>query len=787
MKHTKHNIMLVLIFLVLISKFGYCYSNDAASCIEGERIALLQFKESLIDTSNRLSSWNGLDCYEWEGISCNSTTGHVLKLDLHNPATLTPNDIDYYYDGLPSNYSNNCLGGEINHSLINLTHLNYLDLSFNNFSKIRIPVFFGSFKNLRYLNLTSSGFVGNIPTHLGNLSSLECLHFGQASVDDLTANDLATNNLDWLTSLSSLKSLDMSAVFIRPSENVFGTINKLVSLSFLNLYSCQLNITNPPSLVNSTSLISLNLGENAWDAMTLLWLSNLTRLENLNLHDNLNFAYSFNSSLLIPFCEHLNLISIDLFSSRFQGPIPHCLGNLTSLTFLNLAINKFEGSIPKSISRLCRLQTLDLYINELSGLLTDFLGAPSECLSYSLEMLSLDGNHFTGQLPNQLYKYKNLNTLSLNSNSLSGPIADSLGNLSMLSWLDISYNKFSGSIPTSLGQLSNLHTLYIDHNSFQGILSELHFSELINLKRLGISENSLFLDVSSNWDPPFQLKEIVLDSIKVGPHFPQWLRTQTKVFSLFMSNASISDAIPDWFGNLFWTCSAIDLSKNDIRGELSMSVEGFMNEFKQGCLWIYLSDNHLTGEIPKWLCNLKHLQMLDISSNKLSGEIPSCFGKLQELGYLELGNNNLFGHIPNSLGSLSQLFSLHLQNNKFEGELPSSLQNLGSLITLDLSENGLMDVIPPWIGENLRSLRFLNFQKNKFFGDIPFQLCYLNALQLLNLANNNISGSIPQCFNNFTAMVNDSILDIHGVAFEENIQESIKGLELEYTRNLKFL
>ncbi|XP_031116664.1 receptor-like protein EIX2 [Ipomoea triloba] len=125
-------------------------------------------------------------------------------------------------------------------------------------------------------------------------------------------------------------------------------------------------------------------------------------------------------------------------------------------------------------------------------------------------------------------------------------------------------------------------------------------------------------------------------------------------------------------------------------------------------------------------------------------------------------------------------------NNKFEGGLPSSLQNLGSLITLDLSENGLMDVIHPWIGENLPSLRFLNIQKNKFFGDISFQLCYLKVLQLLNLANNNISGPIPRCFNNFTAMVNDSSR-IFLTNHEENIYEDIKGLELEYTTNLEFL
>nr|GME12027.1 receptor-like protein EIX2 [Ipomoea batatas]GME20268.1 receptor-like protein EIX2 [Ipomoea batatas] len=306
--------MLVLIFLLLICKFEYCYSNDAASCVEGERIALHQFKESLIDISIRLSSWNGFDCCEWEGISCSSTTGHVLKLDLHNP-TPYPDDIENYYDRLPSNYSSNILGGEINYSLINLTHLNYLDLSLNNFSGIRIPEFFGSFKNLRYLNISSSGFVGNIPTHLGNLSSLEYLHLGGA-MDGAISNDLATDNLDWLASLSSLKSLDMSKILIQHSEDWLHTINKLLSLSSLNLANCFISTTSPLSHVNSTSLISLDLSFNSLDS-------------------------AYFPCTLVPLCKFHKLVFMDLNSNNFQGSIPNCLGNLTSLTSLLLSDNSF--------------------------------------------------------------------------------------------------------------------------------------------------------------------------------------------------------------------------------------------------------------------------------------------------------------------------------------------------------------------------------------------------------------------------------------------------------------
>nr|GMC87046.1 receptor-like protein 12 [Ipomoea batatas] len=798
MKHTKHNIMLVLIFLLLICKFEYCYSNDVASCIERERIALLQFKESLIDTSNRLSSWSGLDCCEWEGISCSSTTGHVLKLDLHNPTT-------YDYD------IENYLGGEINHSLINLTHLNYLDLSFNNFSTIQIPEFFGSFKNLRYLNISSSGFVGNIPTHLGNLSSLEYLHLGDGLVHKVSVyNPLATDNLDWLASLSSLKSLDMSGISIRHSEDWLRTINKLVSLSSLNLADCDLNTASPLSHVNSTSLISLDLSWNSLDYAILPWVFNLTRLEHLNIA-GYSFSISQNTftGTLVPLCKLHNLIFMDLSYNNFQcsipnclgnltslaslslrdnsftGSIPNCLGNLTSLTSLSLSDNRFTGSIPNTIGSLCRLQVLDFSLNKL----TDSIAVLSDCLLDSLKELHLDYNNFSGKLPNQLYKNKNLQVLSVSSNSFCGPIIESLGNLSMLQILDISNNKFSGSVPSSLGELSNLEQLYISKNSFVGFLSEFHFSKLSKLQFLDISSNLFVWNVSSTWVPPFQLSYIAMESIKIGPHFPHWLRTQRNVGALFMSNASISSAIPDWFEIFFWNNTNLDLSKNQISGELlKPPVESYMDMY-----YLSLSNNYLSDVIPKWLCSNENLVILALSTNQLYGEIPTCLGKLQNLEVLDLGNNNLSGHIPNSLGYLQSLFSMHLQNNELEGELPGSMQNLTSLRILDLSENKFMDVIPSWIGEKLLSLRYLIFYRNKFYGDIPLQLCQLDDLQLLNLANNNISGYIPQCFGNFTAMAFDdeqtyiSYVIFAGKTYRDEIDVVIKGLTLQYTKNLPFL
>ncbi|KAM0042335.1 putative endo-polygalacturonase [Helianthus debilis subsp. tardiflorus] len=93
-----------------------------------------------------------------------------------------------------------------------------------------------------------------------------------------------------------------------------------------------------------------------------------------------------------------------------------------------------------------------------------------------------------------------------------------------------------------------------------------------------------------------------------------------------------------------------------------------------------------------------------------------------------------------------------------------------------------------WIGESLLNFRILNLQSNKFTGKTPLQCCQLHALQHLNLAQNNIVGMIPHCFCNLRGMIinqADSYIEVD--FYEENILAYIKGIQLVYTKTLKFL
>jgi hypothetical protein len=125
-------------------------------CIPDERSALLAFKAGLSDHANLLSSWKGDDCCRWKGVHCSIRTGHVVKLDLQGP------DCDS---------RKRMLGGNISISMIGLKHLQYLNLSCNQFDMV-IPEFLGSLHDLRYLDLSQSSLIGHIPPHLGNISNL---------------------------------------------------------------------------------------------------------------------------------------------------------------------------------------------------------------------------------------------------------------------------------------------------------------------------------------------------------------------------------------------------------------------------------------------------------------------------------------------------------------------------------------------------------------------------------------------------------------------------------------
>jgi len=199
----------------------------------------------------------------------------------------------------------------------------------------------------------------------------------------------------------------------------------------------------------------------------------------------------------------------------------------------------------------------------------------------------------------------------------------------------------------------------MDSNSLKGVLTDYHFANMSKLQHLGLSNNSLRLAFTQNWVPPFQLLTIELGSCKLGPTFPKWLESQEKFVNIDISNATISDIIPEWF----WAklplqkVMTMDISNNNLQGTIpnvsstyvSTSMLLGSNQF-EGSIPLFLRNSHIL-DLSKnkfsnhlsFLCRdgtISIQEQLDISYNHLSGDIPDCWRQMSSLVYLDLSHNN---------------------------------------------------------------------------------------------------------------------------------------------------
>nr|XP_023877739.1 receptor-like protein EIX2 [Quercus suber] len=810
----------LLLCLLTIHPPNFCtaHSNSEVRCIESERHALLNFKQHLTDPSNRLASWaaaSDVDCCHWVGVVCDNRTGHVLRLHLrtHFPVYDEIYDEDQR-EAQYEAYSRSRFGGKINPSLLDLKHLIYLDLSYNDFGGIQIPKFLGSMGSLRYLNLSGAGFEGLIPHQLGNLSNLHYLNLGDNGYynNNYYYYNLYVKNLQWLSGLPLLQHLDLSSADLSKASDWLQEINKLPSLLELDLSWNQFQGPILVHLQNLTSLRHLDLSWNQFQGPIPVHLQNLTSLRHLDLSDN-----AFNSSIPNWLYSFSHLEFLNLGSNILQGTISSAIGNLTSAISIDLSSNELEGKVPRSLGNLCNLREITLsgikWSQEISEIFESLLG----CASNGLEILYLSNAQLSGQLTAELGQFKNLVSLSLRYNSISGPIPLSIGNLSSLRSLDLESNQINGTFTQILGQLSKLESLNIGLNMLEGVVLEVHFANSMRLKTLVAPQNRLTLEVSDNWTPPFQLNHLDLVSWNLGPKFPLWLCSQRQLSTLDISNTRILDAVPPSFWNLTSQLTYLNISHNQIYGEIphipmimssysildvsSNNFTGPLPCISSNVTFLDLSNNSLFGSISHFLCykmnEPKYMEFLNLGKNLLSGKLSNCWMMWKRLYALNLGKNNFTGSIPTSIGSLVHLSYLHLNNNRFSRKLPSFLINCKELVTIDIAKNDFVGSIPSWIGHRLSSLVILNLHSNNFQGYIPEELCSLTSLQILDFSHNKLSGRIPRCVHNFSAMATSENSDYpfslynyftryNSVPFESQ-SVVIKGKDLEYSTTLQLV
>ncbi|KAL2576948.1 hypothetical protein AAZX31_16G112600 [Glycine max] len=695
------------------------------------------------------------------------------------------------------------LQGKIPYQLGNLTHLQYLDLSDNDLNG-ELPYQLGNLSQLRYLDLAGqNSFSGALPFQVGKLPLLHTLGLGGNF-------DVKSKDAEWLTNLSSLAKLKLSSLHnLSSSHHWLQMISKLIpNLRELRLFDCSLSDTNIQSLFYSpsnfsTALTILDLSSNKLTSSTFQLLSNFSlNLQELYLgHNNIvlssplcpNFpslvildlsynnmtssvfqgGFNFSSKL-----QNLYLRSCSLTDRSFLMSSSFNMSSSSSLVSLDLSSNLLKSStiFYWLFNSTTNLHHLFLYKNMLEGPIPDGFGK----VMNSLEVLYLWGNELQGEIPSFFGNMCALQSLDLSNNKLNGEISSFFQNSSwcnryIFKGLDLSYNRLTGMLPKSIGLLSELEDLNLAGNSLEGDVNESHLSNFSKLQSLDLSENSLSLKLVPSWVPPFQLKYLGIRSSKLGPTFPSWLKTQSSLYELDISDNGINDSVPDWFWNNLQYMRDLNMSFNYLIGVIpnisvklpmrpsiilnSNQFEGKIPSFLLQASQLILSENNFS-DMFSFLCDQStaaYLTTLDVSHNQIKGQLPDCWKSVKQLVILDLSSNKLSGKIPMSMGALINMNALVLRNNGLMGELPSSLKNCSSLFMLDLSENMLSGPIPSWIGESMHQLIILNMRGNHLSGNLPIHLCYLKRIQLLDLSRNNLSSGIPSCLKNLTAMSEQTI------------------------------
>jgi hypothetical protein len=292
--------------------------------------------------------------------------------------------------------------------------------------------------------------------------------------------------------------------------------------------------------------------------------------------------------------------------------------------------------------------------------------------------------------------------------------------MTSLQYLSFENNGNSATMMVDLKNLCDLEFLRLDGSLAFGNIREF----LRKLPQCSSNKfNSLFLNANN-----------------MTGMLPDMVVHLTSLQTLYLSNNSITGAIPSGLRNLT-SLDDLDLSLNHLTGQIPVlprSLTGLaisMNSLSgplpldfgaPNLTELSLFSNYLTGNVPRAICELKNLLLLDISNNLFEGEFPRC-SVMPSMEFLILSNNNLFGNFPSWLQNSSSLLFLDLAMNKFSGKLPT------------------------WIGE-LVNLKFLLLNHNMFYGDIPVNITNLILLQYFNLASNNISGSIPSYLSKLKAM-----------------------------------
>ncbi|GLT63591.1 hypothetical protein SLA2020_361470 [Shorea laevis] len=401
-----------------------------------------------------------------------------------------------------------------------------------------------------------------------------------------------SNPCNWAGVVCSFGSNRVTGIQIA-DKNVQGTLPPdLKNLSALTIFEVMSNqLTGPiPSLAGLSSLQAADFCNNNFTSFPADFFAGLTSLQTVDLDYNPFAPWEIPASLK----EATALQKFSAVSANLIGTIPDIFGSGTfsNLIVLHLSFNQLHGGLPGSFSG-SMIQHLRLHEMNLGGSIQVLQNMTS------LTEVYLDGNHFTGPLPD-------------------------FSQLTQLAILSLRDNQFTGVVPMSLVNLQSLDVVYLNKNLLQGPTPKFatgNVDKITDTNRFCLSDPGAACDNRVN----------ILLSIVEAVSYPVILAES------WIGN----DPCNSWGGitcNSNGSITVVNFTNLGLSGTISSNFSMLTS-----LTTLDLSNNGLTGTIPSELTNLASLSKLDVSNNNLYGKVPTF---KQNVDVITAGNPNIGKDAP---------------------------------------------------------------------------------------------------------------------------------------------
>jgi hypothetical protein len=247
--------------------------------------------------------------------------------------------------------------------------------------------------------------------------------------------------------------------------------------------------------------------------------------------------------------------------------------------------------------------------------------------------------------------------------------------------------------------------------------------------------------ILSSWKPNS-------DCCKMSWYGVTCFRSNNRVRNLIISNdINLTSKFPLSIGNLPYLESLFFDHLPNLYGPIP--IEPISKLLKLRTLTV--SSTGMSGPIPNFPAQMKHLYNLDLSSNHFSGTLPHSLYKLPKLGSIFFYNNSLTGSIPPSYGYFNNknLPSLLLSHNQLSGRLPISLERLNTTV-IELSYNKFEGDASMLFGSN-KATREIHLSQNLFTFDLG-KVELSKTMTTLDVSHNQIYGKLPVGIENILSL-----------------------------------